>query len=194
MRKGEQTKDRIVAEAIQLMAKHGFHDTSFQRIADACEISQSACLKHFPSKMALVRGVMEKIIQGNHDFVSASIGPRDGARTRLGKHFEGNLRWAIHAPAHAQITLLLYYLASYEPTLRDLYLALAGKARERVTELLFAAQREKELSPEAQPKDLATTLYDFLLGSFVAFVAEGKSEREIKGYTKRWDSLLTQVG
>lgn len=189
MKKGEQTREKMVDEAIRLMAKHGFHDTSFQKIADGCDMSQSACLKHFPTKMHLARAVMEKIIRGNHSYVSKTFDAKDDAVTRLTKHFEGNLKWAVALPAHAQITVLLYYLASFDETLRDLYLNLAHGARERVRELVFAGQREKGISTTS-PEELSITLYDLLLGSFVAFVAAGKSEKEIRPYVKRWRLLF----
>jgi AcrR family transcriptional regulator len=52
--------DEIVDQAAALFARHGFKETSVQRIADAAGYSKTGLLHRFPSKEALWEAVFER--------------------------------------------------------------------------------------------------------------------------------------
>jgi AcrR family transcriptional regulator len=55
----EQIEDEILETAATLFARHGFKETSVQRIADAVGYSKTGLLHRFPSKEALQLAVIE---------------------------------------------------------------------------------------------------------------------------------------
>ena len=57
--KGQQTRDRIVAEATRIFARDGYRSGSLQRIAQACGLTQQGLLHYFRSKAALLLAVVE---------------------------------------------------------------------------------------------------------------------------------------
>jgi len=54
----QQIDDEIMDAAATLFARHGFQETSLQRIADAVGYSKGGLLRHYPSKEALQEAVV----------------------------------------------------------------------------------------------------------------------------------------
>jgi AcrR family transcriptional regulator len=59
----EQIDDEILEAAATLFARHGFKETSVQRIADAVGYSKTGLLHRYPTKEALQRAVVERAVQ-----------------------------------------------------------------------------------------------------------------------------------
>jgi AcrR family transcriptional regulator len=55
---GRARQARIIADATELFARRGFHDTSLREIAEGVGISKSALLHHFPTKDELLVAVV----------------------------------------------------------------------------------------------------------------------------------------
>lgn len=58
----EELDDEIIDSAAALFARHGFKETSIQRIADAVGYSKTGLLHRYPSKEALQQAVLERCI------------------------------------------------------------------------------------------------------------------------------------
>lgn len=188
-RSAEESRDRILKQAIRLLSRHGLEGASFQAIADACDISQSAVLYHFPTKEKLIVGVIEKIVLHNHELVLGTQRPEAGAMERLEYHFQANLDWATKFPEEAGIVLLLYYLASFRPDFAKLYQPLQRNARERIRDLLLAGQRERLVRSDLNVDESAETLHDSLLGGIVnAITVPGPVDR--KSVHAKWEALF----
>lgn len=57
-RPGREQRARIVADATALFAREGYADTSLSDIAQSVNVSKTALLHHFPSKIDLMRAVL----------------------------------------------------------------------------------------------------------------------------------------
>lgn len=77
------SRDRIVAEAEQLFADHGFAGTSLSRIAKAADLGNPGVLHHFPSKAAIYRAVLESIGQDLEGRDAAALAASDDPVDRL---------------------------------------------------------------------------------------------------------------
>lgn len=58
----QQLDDEIIDAAATLFARHGFRETSVQRIADAVGFSKTGLLHRYPSKEALQRAVLDRCV------------------------------------------------------------------------------------------------------------------------------------
>jgi AcrR family transcriptional regulator len=58
----QQIDDEIIDWAATLFARHGFQETSVQRIADAVGYSKGGLLRHYPSKEALQEAVVSRCL------------------------------------------------------------------------------------------------------------------------------------
>lgn len=81
--RGHATRERILDEALRLMARQGADATGMRAVADACGVNVAAIYYHFPSKAALLRAVIEE----RHYELLLQIAPVDrhagSPRTRL---------------------------------------------------------------------------------------------------------------
>ncbi|GLW31628.1 TetR/AcrR family transcriptional regulator [Actinoplanes regularis] len=59
----QQIDDEILDAAATLFARHGFKETSVQRIADAVGYSKTGLLHRFPTKEALQEAVVERCVR-----------------------------------------------------------------------------------------------------------------------------------
>ncbi|MFB9308703.1 AcrR family transcriptional regulator [Agromyces hippuratus] len=73
---GRARQARIIADATELFARRGFHDTSLREVAEAVGISKSALLHHYPTKDALLVAVIaerdRRTVPSSEDLLSAS--------------------------------------------------------------------------------------------------------------------------
>lgn len=192
--KGIQSREKIIKKALKMAAKQGFMDLSFQKIADACNLSQSALLHHFPSKDHLIQAVLGQILAHNQETVKSTILISDNALVRLNKHFSGNLQWAIDYPEEAQVIALLYYYASFESHFTALYRTVLVEARKKIAELIYAGIRERCIVIDLKNVEVWTEIiHDALLGSILNLVCSGSTALETTNVKKRWEKLLQTI-
>jgi AcrR family transcriptional regulator len=192
-RSKEESRELILGHAIGLFSKRGFTETSFQHIADACEVSHSAVLHHFGSKLELARECARFVLGHNREFVDRGLTPELDALARTRAHFARNLAWAEKHPAHAQMLILYYYLASVDAEASTAYTDLLEIARERVRSLLLAAQREKLIAQDLALREVVHALYDALLGSFVNLVSTRKRGAKAVDLEAKWEVILRSL-
>ena len=58
----QQIEDEILETAAALFARHGFKETSIQRVADAVGYSKTGLLHRYPSKEALQEAVVDRAL------------------------------------------------------------------------------------------------------------------------------------
>ncbi|MBB2944219.1 AcrR family transcriptional regulator [Actinoplanes lutulentus] len=80
----QQIDDEILDAAASLFARHGFRETSIQRIADTVGYSKTGLLHRFPNKEALQHAVIERCVNQVRDIATGvsdlPVGPeRDRA-------------------------------------------------------------------------------------------------------------------
>lgn len=189
----ETRRDEILEEAIRSLARYGFQEMSFQKIADALKVSQSAILHHFPTKNALVEELVTKIVRHNHELVQASLKPTDDAMTRLKKHFHGNLDWAVRYRDESKVIVVLYHMAGHEPRFTAIYQKVLTGGRHRVVELVAAAMREGYFPKESDPELLGIPLHDMLVGGIIAAICLPPGSAEAPRVKKRWDGVFKRL-
>src|SRR5699024_3852506 len=70
---GEDKHERILTEAFDLFAEHGYAGTSLSAVADAAKISKAGLLHHFGSKTALFSAVLAR--RDELDSLTSTAGP-----------------------------------------------------------------------------------------------------------------------
>jgi AcrR family transcriptional regulator len=58
----EGTRERILAEAIEMFTRHGYHRTTLRLLADRLGITKAAILYHFPAKDRILVALMEPFV------------------------------------------------------------------------------------------------------------------------------------
>lgn len=76
----QQIDDEIIDAAATLFARHGFAETSIQRIADAVGYSKGGLLRHYPSKEALQDAVLSRCLTDLQTIAASVAGEEQGPR------------------------------------------------------------------------------------------------------------------
>jgi AcrR family transcriptional regulator len=134
----QQIDDEILEAAATLFARHGFKETSIQRIADAVGYSKTGLLHRYPTKEALQQAVLDRVLQDIRAVADQVADlPPGPARDRA--VITGVARLAAEGPG--TVALLLSGLAGTEEN--EL-----GAAMECIGEPVFEAFA---VDPEADP-------------------------------------------
>lgn len=105
----QQIEDEILETAAALFARHGFKETSIQRVADAVGYSKTGLLHRFPTKEALQDAVVERALADMRGVAAEAEGlPVGPERDRV--VLTGVARLAINRPG--AVALLLSGLMS----------------------------------------------------------------------------------
>lgn len=61
--RSEGTRERILAEAIDMFTRHGYHRTTLRLLADRLGITKAAILYHFPAKDRIIHALMQPFVE-----------------------------------------------------------------------------------------------------------------------------------
>ncbi|GAA4587225.1 AcrR family transcriptional regulator [Actinoplanes octamycinicus] len=100
----QQIDDEILDAAAGLFARHGFRETSVQRIADAVGYSKTGLLHRFPTKEALQEAVIERCV-GQIREVAAIAEPLPPGPDRDRSVIDGMARLALGQPGVVALML-----------------------------------------------------------------------------------------
>lgn len=84
-RRGNRTKDRILAAALQQFRTNGYEATSVRSIADQLGVTTPALYYHFPNKEAILLGVVAPYFEDMADMV-ANLDGSDDPRALLRRY------------------------------------------------------------------------------------------------------------
>lgn len=161
---GEQTRQRILEAAAQLIHEHGAAATTVQQIRGATGVSASQLYHYFADKQALVRAVVEyqgaRMLAGQ---LAADIDSLEGLR-----------RWRDQLMADQDQILagcplgtLGSELADTDAPGRDIAAEEFGQWQDKIAEGLERIRRNGELGPDTDTDDLATALLAALQGGLL---------------------------
>jgi AcrR family transcriptional regulator len=100
----QQIDDEILDAAASLFARHGFKETSVQRIADAVGYSKTGLLHRFPTKESLQAAVVDRCVEQIRE-VAAIAGPLPPGPARDRSVISGMAHLALGQPGVVALML-----------------------------------------------------------------------------------------
>lgn len=191
-RSADQAKDRILEEALRVVAREGWYGLSFQMIAKKCKISTSNIVYHFESRDSLLKALLEKISINNYSIVSESVKLEDNAYQRILNHFNKNLEWGKQFPEEAQIVIQIYLEASHNKDFSPLFIGMIQRAQDRIREHILAGIREGIFKPSVDPIVLARLLHNILIGAFI-YIMGTRLTGIIETSPQDWEDTLKKL-
>src|SRR6187551_406354 len=159
----EARREQILDVAVQVFAKHGFHGSSMNDIAEAAGVTKPVLYQHFDSKQALYLALLDDV--GRRMLIAiakATAGATDGkSQTELG--FQAYFRWV--ADDHDAFLLLFGTQANRDAASTKAIRKMTGEIAAAIAPLIAV-----EIDPEHQ-----RTLAHGLVG-----LAEGVSRRLVE--------------
>jgi AcrR family transcriptional regulator len=192
MRKGEATRLRILDEAAHQAALRGLTAVSLGDLADSIGLSKSGLFKHFDSKEAMQRAVVEKVMDHFAAFVWGPAADVGHGRPRLELIFDRWLDWAESEwpQSGCPITAFSVELDDQPGELREVFQArLRGWRKTVVRE--FRALRDPPLS-EAEAQAAYFQMKSFVLGHSDARRMMGDADARRSAHAA-FDALLDRT-
>ena len=148
--KGERTRSRLLATAIEAFGANGFRATSVATVARAAMVSPAAVFSYWPSKEALFEAAVDTDARAVIDELLDALGPEPGI-DRWVQLVDELLKGLDRHPLSRRV------LAGHEPDVIDRVLELGAfdDLRERIAESIAAAQARQAIRTDLDPRRAA---------------------------------------
>ena len=186
--KGGRTRQRIVEAAAELAYRHGVAGTTMHDVRELAGVSNSQLYHYFSDKQALVRAVVE--YQGDHRVAAHNAGEIDSLQALT--------RWRDQVLSDANVPSVIggcplgtvaMELADADPDARTIAAAKFDRWTASIAHGLERMRDRGELSPQANPADLAAALLAALQGGLL-LSRVSKSNEPLQ---KALDAIITLI-
>jgi AcrR family transcriptional regulator len=120
------TRFRLLEAATEVLLRDGAQALTLEAVAKQAQVSKGGLLYHFPSKQALIAGMINRLV-GHFDTALAEAGDEPGAATRVYLAASIEPKHTAAGAAADRATAALFAAAIIDPEalapLRDVYLA-----------------------------------------------------------------------
>jgi len=167
MRKGELTRERIIAQAAPIFNKHGFAGSSMQDVMEATGLEKGGLYRHFRSKEELAVEAFRYALAGA---VRLRTEKPDGTRSALDELRSVVRRW-VEAPSAVPGGCPLMNTAvdadDGNTVLRELARKGFAEWRERLCGAVRAGMESGEIREGTDPRRIANTIIATLEGALM---------------------------
>ena len=140
--KGERTRNAVLSSAIYCLSHHGERDTTFQKIADHCKVTQPLVVHYFKRRENIFPAVMDYIFDFTLIETLKQLDKADTARARLNAYIDVSLNFFEQQPDLGNIYIQFYAKAAYDPYYKDLNSKIKLEATARIEKILKQGQQE----------------------------------------------------
>ena len=193
--RGQQTRQKILAQALKIAAREGLGALTIGRLAEELDMTKSGLFAHFHSKRALELATLET---ARARFDEVVLWPAQASRAGIERLWTLCDLWLQHIEGRVFPGPYFFSGAFFQYADRSgpVARAITGIAKEWFQALRKAveeAQEREEMDPDADAKQVAWELNGQLVGFYWAYLLErGKSGREAReGLLGKLRSLAT---
>ncbi len=167
MRKGEATRERIVARAAEIFNVHGYAGTSIDAIMEAVDLKKGGIYRHFANKEQLALAALDyALARVRERFTEGGAGHAHAADALIG--FIGVFRgYAQQPPITGGCPVLNTAIEADDthPVLRERARAAVEEWRRLLHTTVLTGQARDEIRPEIDPDRLAIFLIATMEGA-----------------------------
>ena len=191
------TKEHVDARRRQVMtaahhcfARHGFHETTMQEIADEAGLSAGALYQYFESKDALIEALADR----GREIRREALGglQRGGGAQALAQVVGGLLRPLADATpeteAALRLDIRLWGEALDQPGIRQLFLDQSATLKRPIADFLRAERKAGRIRRDVDPEGVADAVFALLVGLELQTALD--SRFDVNRYTKTLNMLL----
>lgn len=104
-----ETRQKLLEAAAGEFASEGYVGANINRISQAAGFAKGTVYNHFPSKRALMLGLIDGIAAAHIAFVLQQVDPEQEPAQRLRGFFRAGFAFVEHQPAQAQVIINAVY-------------------------------------------------------------------------------------
>lgn len=177
-RKGDRRAQQIVENATEFIAKAGYENLDFVKLAKKCKITRPLINHYFPEKEQLLLAVVSFVAVEHQKFLLEQIPENQKSMKEvLRSYILANLEWPRKKNAHAKVWMHYLALAAYQESERMENTRSVDHGAKRIEEILKQGILQEEWGGfEASWK--AKSLQLLITGAVISLITEVRSESE----------------
>jgi len=167
MSKGQETRQRIVAEAAGLFNQHGFEGGSMSELMKATGLEKGGIYRHFSSKEELAAEAFDFAWQSASEARMHDLDAVPNSVDRLKKFVANFVERRSPVPGGCPLLNTAIDADDGNPVLRDRALKSLRQWREFLSSIISAGIRKKEVKRGVNPEKSATLIITLLEGALM---------------------------
>lgn len=191
LRKGNQTKFKIIQVAVEQIAREGIENLTFESVGKPLNMERAQIRYHFREKEELVDRAIEFVIASGQRFVIQRLQKARGWKNQIFAVFDAFFDWVDELPSHGTVLLYLFYSASREERRRALHNKLAEVAFTRIESLLRQSEDFASLS-KPRLAALARSIWAVADGTMMQYMTTGPHESS-EGYRRQLREAILKL-
>ena len=129
-------REQILDVSVQVFARHGFHSTSMNDVADAAGVTKPVLYQHFASKQDLYLALLGEAGSRLRNRITAAVSAAASGKQQTEAGFKAYFRWV--ADDHDSFLLLFGLRANRDEESTEAIRRITAEAAERIAPLIAA--------------------------------------------------------
>jgi TetR/AcrR family transcriptional repressor of nem operon len=167
MSKGEETRQRIVAQAAAIFNQHGFDGSSLSELMKATGLEKGGIYRHFSSKEELAAEAFDYAWKAAWDARMRDLGSIANSVDKLKQLIANFVSRRSSVPGGCPLLNTAIDADDGNPILRESALKALGVWRAHLVSIITAGKKSKEIRPGVDPATLATMIISSLEGALM---------------------------
>jgi AcrR family transcriptional regulator len=164
MRKsGDERREEIIQAVLELAAEQGVKQLSVQAIADRVGIAQPTVFRHFKTRDAILRAVMETVGTAMLAVAAAVLAGRGSADQRLRQLLQRQLEFISQRRGVPRV-LFSERLHHEDPELKAVVRRVMESYTDRIADLVVAGQADGRFKAQLEPREAAIMIVALVQG------------------------------
>ena len=161
--KGEETKLKVLNAAVKALGRFGERETSFQKIADICGVSQPLVVHYFQKRENIFNEVIQYLLARALVETQAALADVKDPRAKLRAYLEVSLKFIRQEPELGRVYMLFYYRSAYEDSVFRMNIKLKQEATARIATIIDEGI-QKKIFEVSDVQLTAKTIHNSLTG------------------------------
>jgi AcrR family transcriptional regulator len=181
----EDRRHALVLAAFNQIAERGFEGLRTREVAAEVGLNIATLHYYFPTKEALIRGVVEHAM----DRFRSTLAPHGSPADQLGNHLRAVRKLLRDEPQLGTVMGELALRSARDPAMAEIVRETNNAWRRTLRGLLRRAVREGHLKPELDSDDVASLVVATLMSMTIPTVGSGAHRDQALRQLERWLGL-----
>lgn len=177
MRKGEQTRQRVIETAAGVMNQHGYNGSGMSELMRETGLAKGGLYRHFDSKQALAVEAFQYAFSTNHNLRFAHLDEVPNSVDKLHRFLENYAAVPSSIPGGCPILNTGTENDDGNPALLQSAQQAFDATVKRLANIIRDGRDRGEIRPEIVPHDLALFLFCAIEGGIFASRLQGSRQR-----------------
>lgn len=185
----EKRRQELVRAAFKLIAEHGFEGLRTRDVADAVGVNIATLHYYFPTKEALIRGVVEHAMGR----FRSTLAPHGSPSDQLRNYLRSVRKLLLEEPALGSVMAELALRSTRDKSIAAIMKAMYEAWHETTRGLLRRAVKEGHLSPDIDSDSVAALIVAALTAMTLPPMNAGPRPDQALRQLERWLGITTPV-